>query len=111
MRHCRVCDPYQLPELTAAIKNALAVCRDRGPAVVIARHPCVIDLARMGERTRRVEVEIGDRCDGCGFCLQHFECPALVTVDDEERTEVDPLACSGCGVCLNVCPKDAIEKK
>jgi indolepyruvate ferredoxin oxidoreductase alpha subunit len=111
VRHCRLCDPYQLPRLTAAVKDALAYCRDQGPAVVIARHPCVIDLARTGELSVRVEVEIDESCDGCGFCLQHFECPALVMEPSSEKVTVDPLVCTGCGVCLQVCPNDAIVAK
>jgi indolepyruvate ferredoxin oxidoreductase alpha subunit len=111
VRHCQICDPYQLPQLTTAVKDALAYCRDHGPAVVIARHPCVIDLARLGELTRRVEVEIDESCDGCGFCLQHFECPALVMEPSSEKVTVDPLVCTGCGVCLKVCPNHAIVAK
>ncbi len=106
--HCKVYDPYNLPEFTDALKDALAFCREKGPAVVIARHPCVIDLARMGALNREVEVEISDQCDGCGFCLQHFECPALVMDQQSEKVAVDPLVCTGCGVCLQVCPNDAI---
>ena len=109
--YCKTCDPYELPTLVAELKNALAFCREKGPAVVIARHPCVIDLARMGELTRRVEVEINENCDGCSFCLQHFECPALVMDPDAETVGIDPLICTGCGVCVNVCPNDAIIEK
>jgi indolepyruvate ferredoxin oxidoreductase alpha subunit len=54
---------------------------------------------------------VTEDCDGCGFCHQQFECPALVVVDDGQRTTVDALACNGCGVCLNICPKEAIVKK
>ena len=108
VHHCEVCDPYRLPEFTDALKDALAFCREKGPAVVIARHPCVIDLARMGALHREVEVQINEQCDGCGFCLQHFECPALVMDDLSEQVTVDPLVCTGCGVCLQVCPNDAI---
>ena len=108
---CEICDPYRLPEFIAELKKSLAYCRDNGPAVVIARHPCVIDAARMGELTRNVEVQIGENCDGCGFCLEHFECPALVMDQQTELVQIDPLVCTGCGVCLNICPKDAIEEQ
>ena len=111
VQRCEVYDPYRLPEFTAALKDALAYCRDKGPAVVIARHPCVIDLARMGALTREVEVQVEDSCDGCGFCLQQFECPALVMDPQSEQVEIDPLVCTGCGVCLKVCPNDAIVAK
>ncbi|BBO82824.1 indolepyruvate oxidoreductase subunit IorA [Desulfosarcina ovata subsp. sediminis] len=101
-------DPYDLANFTAMVKKAVAFSRSHGPAVVIARHPCIIDLSRQGKGTDPVRVTVNDDCDGCGYCLQHFECPALVAVDDGARTAVDPLICTGCGVCLNVCPKGAI---
>ena len=106
-----VADPYDTKAFTALIKEAVAHSRRQGPAVVIARHPCIIDLGRQGLTPDPIEVVVTDACDGCGYCGQHFECPALISVDDGDRTEVDPLVCNGCGVCLNMCPKDAIEKK
>ena len=101
-------DPYDTPVFTALVKEAVAFSRQKGPAVVIARHPCIIDLARQGVAADPIEVMVTDACDGCGYCQQHFECPALVAVDDGDGTAVDPLVCNGCGVCLNICPKDAI---
>ena len=101
-------DPCDLDAFIATVKRALEHSRSSGPAVVIARHPCIIDLARQGRQTDPIAVTITDDCDGCGYCLQHFECPALIAVDDGGRTAIDPLVCTGCGVCLKVCPKGAI---
>ena len=104
-------DPYDLGGFISLVKRAVEYSREQGPAVVIARHPCVIDLARQGLAPEPIPVTITEDCDGCGYCLQHFECPALIPVDDGKRTAVDPLACNGCGVCLQgVCPKGAIQK-
>ena len=104
-------DPYDVEAFTALVKSAVAYSRTDGPAVVIARHPCLLDLARQGVTGDRVAVMVTDDCDGCGYCLQHFECPALVAADEAQHTAVDPVACSGCGVCLHVCPKGAIVNK
>ncbi|WP_319407405.1 indolepyruvate ferredoxin oxidoreductase subunit alpha [uncultured Desulfosarcina sp.] len=104
-------DPYDTNGFIATVKAAVAYSRIQGPAVVIARHPCIIDLARQGKAADPIEVMVTEACDGCGFCLQHFECPALVAVDDGQRTAVDPLVCNGCGVCLDICPKGAIIEK
>ncbi len=101
-------DPYDTNGFIAMIKAAVAFSRSDGPAVVIARHPCIIDLARQGKAADPIEVMVTGDCDGCGFCHQHFECPGLVAVDDGQRTVVDALVCNGCGVCLDVCPKGAI---
>jgi indolepyruvate ferredoxin oxidoreductase alpha subunit len=104
-------DPYALGDFIAIVKKAVAFSRNQGPAVVIARHPCIIDLARQGEAADPIAVTITEDCDGCGYCHQHFECPALIEVDGGRRTAVDPLICNGCGVCLHgVCPKGAIQR-
>ncbi len=112
--YCRTGDPYHLKDFIALMKEAVACGRENGPAVVISRHPCILDRARPGERPEFVAVEISDQCDGCGYCIQHFECPALIqhTGDKKRRrTAIDSALCAGCGVCLDVCPKGAFQIK
>ena len=58
-----------------------------------------------------MEVEVTDACDGCGYCIQHFECPALVFDKGTERVRIDGMICSECGVCISVCPKKSIQEK
>jgi indolepyruvate ferredoxin oxidoreductase alpha subunit len=110
VKFLEVADPYDTNGLIAWVKAAVAFSRSEGPAVVIARHPCIIDLARRGEAADPIAVMVTGDCDGCGFCHQHFECPALVAVDDGQHTVVDALDCNGCGVCLDICPKGAIQR-
>ncbi len=104
-------DPYDTNGFIAMVKAAVAFSRSDGPAVVIARHPCIIDLARQGKTADPIDVMVNEDCDGCGFCHQHFECPGLVAAGDGQRTAVDALVCNGCGVCLDICPKGAIVER
>lgn len=108
---CKVADPYEMDKFLALVKEAIQHSRDNGPAVVISRHPCLIDkFHRRDAGGQVVEVEISETCDGCGYCIEHFECPALI-MNDEDRVVVDRLLCNGCGVCLHVCPKKSIIEK
>ena len=112
--YCEEGNPYDFKEFSALMKAAVKYSRDNGPAVVISRYPCVIDLARKGEAVEPMPIDITEDCDGCGYCIKDFECPALVYHEENEDakyTTLDPILCIGCGVCLNVCPKGAIVVK
>jgi indolepyruvate ferredoxin oxidoreductase alpha subunit len=111
---CRVGDPYQLKEMIGLMKEAVAFSRQSGPAVVIARHPCILDRTRQGAGDEAIAVEISERCDGCGYCVKNFECPALIHHTEDKKhkyTSIDPMLCAGCGVCLHVCPKGSFQVK
>ena len=115
IKYCREGNPYQLNEFIDLMKEAVKYSRENGPAVVISRYPCVIDLARKGETTEHIPVKVTEDCDGCAFCIKQFECPALIYHEDEDKDEkyvsIDRILCTDCGVCLNVCPKGAIVAK
>ena len=115
VKYCKAGNPYQVNEFIDLMKDAVQYSRENGPAVVISRYPCVIDLARRGETTERTPVKVTGDCDGCAFCIKQFECPALIYHEDEAEEEksvsIDRILCTDCGVCLNVCPKGAIIPK
>jgi indolepyruvate ferredoxin oxidoreductase alpha subunit len=113
VKFIRESNPYKLTEFIALLKEAVKHSRKNGPAVVISRYPCVLHRARQGETGAYIPVEVSEDCDGCGYCIKHFECPALIYHDDKEKKHVsiDPILCTACGVCLNVCPKGAFVKK
>ena len=106
---CRTADPYQAEDFIAAVKDAVRFSRGKGPAVIIARHPCLLDR-QSDVRPEPIPVEITDNCDGCGYCIQHFECPALTLDESEDCVNIDAMLCTQCGVCLSVCPKGSIQK-
>lgn len=107
--YCQVADPYQLNAFIDAVKDAAAYARENGPAVLISKAPCILSLSPEQRNAFSARVEVTDDCDGCGYCIQHFECPVLILAEDESRVSIDQAACCGCGVCVNVCPKGAIK--
>jgi indolepyruvate ferredoxin oxidoreductase alpha subunit len=110
VRFLREHDPYDLPGFTAVLREADAFRKDPdgGPAVVIARHPCVLDR-RAPKEQARTPVEITAACTGCRHCVDAFECPALVMDEATGRASVVAARCTACGVCVHVCPVKAIR--
>lgn len=106
--YCRVGRPTRFPEFLALLKEAVAHARKSGPAVVIARDPCLVDRAPLEKPPARRRMTVSGACDGCRYCINRFECPALVYDAGENRVYHDVLLCSGCGVCAHVCPRNAI---
>ena len=110
VKFCPVGRPGDLPAFTALMKGAVAFARTEGLAVVIARQPCVVDRTYSGERPPKRRVRITDACNGCRHCTTQFECPALVYDEERKRVVIDTLICTDCGVCIDVCPRLAIEE-
>ena len=111
IEYCITADPMDYTTFVDHMKAAVAHAREHGPCVLISRSPCVLSLSKQQIKERYQKVEVNDKCDGCGYCVSHFECPALVMDDKAERLHIDTALCTGCGVCVNVCPKKSIELK
>ena len=108
--YLKVVDPYDTKAMIQMVKDAHAHVMDPagGIAVIIARHPCVIGFK--DAIPEKIEVYVTEECDDCGFCHQRFECPAMIRDEENKKTEVNPVLCAQCGVCLTICPKDAIQR-
>lgn len=104
----READAYDIETFTGLLKEADRYCRgeDGGVAVIIASSPCV--LAESGPARAPQSVRITEECSGCRECLDMFECPALVWDEEAARVGIRQAACNQCGVCLAVCPTQAI---
>jgi indolepyruvate ferredoxin oxidoreductase alpha subunit len=101
-------DPYDLKAVEAALRDCLD---NPGPAVVVSRRECaLLPVARKEWMTLAVNEE---RCNGCGLCFQ-VACPAIVKSDvldqktGKAKAWIDPLLCTGCEVCAQVCARKAI---
>jgi indolepyruvate ferredoxin oxidoreductase alpha subunit len=108
---CKVGNPYLIPEFTSLIKEAREYSHTHGPAVVIARYPCVMDKRQKESRLPAKPVYISETCDGCKYCIKEFECPALEFDGKGNRVNINAALCNGCGVCVSVCPKKSINLK
>ncbi len=105
VKYVKTVDPYDLKQTREAIKEAMQV---EGPAVIIARQECVIPVIRRGEIGEK-PIVVEDKCTGCKACILLTGCPALVYDPDTNKVRIDELLCTGCGVCNQTCPFDAIK--
>lgn len=89
-----------------AVKEAWEYAKSRcEPAVVIFRHPCMLLHPQQASIPVKVDSE---KCIGCKFCINFFNCPGLVFDAGVEKAFIDERFCISCGVCLSVCPHGAI---
>ncbi|HEY4693193.1 MAG TPA: thiamine pyrophosphate-dependent enzyme, partial [Bellilinea sp.] len=81
------------------------------PAVLITREECAL-LPSARNRWLPLEV-VSDKCNGCTLCFR-VGCPAILKSDvldaktNRPLALIDPLLCTGCEICAQICPRDAI---
>lgn len=96
-----VCDPFNIKEFEKVVRTEVE--RDE-PSVIIAQRPCA--LLKTVKYTGHCK--ISDNCQNCKMCMK-LGCPALTHKDG--RIVIDNTQCNGCGLCINVCPFEAIVKE
>jgi indolepyruvate ferredoxin oxidoreductase alpha subunit len=94
---CTTVDAKDYRALQAAIK---AEAKTPGLGVLVAQAPCAL-LVREQAGTVLVDEE---RCNLCGLCLD-IGCPAIVPGEDAVGITD---ACTGCGLCVEVCKRGAM---
>ncbi len=98
----RVEDPFDLIGFEKAVKEELEADE---PSVIIASRPCA--LLKTVKYSGHCEVS-HDACRGCKKCMK-LGCPAIVF--ENGKATIDPTQCNGCGLCIGVCPFNAIGKE
>jgi indolepyruvate ferredoxin oxidoreductase alpha subunit len=99
-------NPLDLKSVDSALDEAL---RSDEPSVIITRYPCILkkygeeDIAEFGGRIPPLVID-QNKCKKCGLCAK-TGCPAIVS---GEEVTILSGSCTGCAVCKQVCPFDAI---
>src|SRR5271157_674781 len=104
-----VADSNVLPDLVDKLREAVTA---PGVRVFISRHTCALleagEKKKAGIRPALAAID-NDKCKECFICIRHFGCPALTLVDN--KVQVDQTLCTGCKVCVDICPYEAIACK
>jgi indolepyruvate ferredoxin oxidoreductase alpha subunit len=107
--HVTTVDPYDFASTEQVFREALA--RDE-PSVIVTQRACaLLPPVRRTYLPLRVDVS---KCIACYTCIR-TGCPALRKNPDQvyektgrPKSDIDPLLCTGCELCAQVCPTGAI---
>jgi indolepyruvate ferredoxin oxidoreductase alpha subunit len=98
---------YEVKTLEKQLKSWM---KQDGPAVLIAKEECALLPV---VKTTYLPLEVTEGCNGCTICFR-IGCPSILKSDEMDERTKRPLAliesstCTGCEICAQVCPRDAI---
>jgi len=106
VKYVKVVNPFKTKEAEAVIKEAL---NHSGPSVIVFRAPCTLIAVREKRRrgVKTASYKISDKCTNCMVCIKLIGCPALII--EEGKVRISNTMCAACGLCVSVCPYNAIE--
>lgn len=87
-------------DLTASIKAVQECVSVKGVKAIIFKSPCIAVSKPEAQMT------VSDKCIQCKKCIREIGCPALIT--REGKVCIDKGLCTGCELCSQICPVNAI---
>ena len=102
----RIVDPLDIKMVQAALDAGIAT---KGPFVIITKSPCVLIKEIAKTKVGKYCVVDTEKCKGCKNCMK-ITCPAISFADGKASIS-DPTSCTGCGLCIQMCKFDAIERR
>lgn len=105
-----VSDPF---DIEGSTKELRLLMKEEGVRILILRRTC--ELIRMREEKKhpyRVWIDT-ENCTGekCAFCTRMYKCPGLVWDREAGKVQIMEAVCTGCGVCVDICPFGAIQRE
>jgi indolepyruvate ferredoxin oxidoreductase, alpha subunit len=100
--HVTVIKPYKVKKSIEAVREALLY---PGVSVVISQEVCAL-YARAIKLPKRRPFQVTAKCANHRTCLNELACPAFYVWKD--RVHIDPDLCTGCALCAQICPENAI---
>ena len=105
-----VVDPFNIKESIDTVYKALT--SEENQAIVFRRECALITNRQRRQRQEPTPVfkVDTDKCFGekCKICSVEFNCPACVWDNESNKARIEITLCNGCGVCVDICPHNAI---
>ena len=84
-----------------AVDTVKRVAAEKGVKAIIFKSPCAVLI-----KPERPAVIDGGKCIQCKRCINTLGCPGIVLRDG--KVAIENSLCTGCGLCSQVCPVNAI---
>jgi indolepyruvate ferredoxin oxidoreductase alpha subunit len=106
-----VVDPVD--DVNEAVEVLYRKLQEGGVHALIMRRACAQYEKKAGQAGREKAMVQVEKCRGeeCGcdrFCSRVIACPGNRFDEETGRAYVDPDYCNGCGLCVQLCPSDAL---
>ena len=101
VRSIQITDPLDYAAAVAAVQKAAG---ETGVRAIIFRSPCIAKI----KPAAPVCVDT-EKCTSCKFCIREIGCPAITLSGG--KAQIEPSLCTGCGLCTQICPFHAIDRK
>ena len=92
-------NPLNFEESVDAVKKCAG---EKGVKAILFESPCIA-LYKPVQK-----MMINDKCIKCKKCIREIRCPAIIT--ENGKVTIDTSLCTGCNLCTQICPVNAIEK-
>jgi indolepyruvate ferredoxin oxidoreductase alpha subunit len=102
IEHVYEVNAFDIAELEEVIKRETA---REAVSVIITKSPCAL---LKGVKFEYKCKAVSEKCKKCGMCLKPG-CPAM-TKNADGTISIDDTMCNGCGLCMQLCKFDAINK-
>jgi len=108
VRHVKSVAGYDVKAIEKALKEYVKLDE---PTVLVVEEPCAL-MPDVRKHWLPLEV-LEEKCNGCTLCFR-IGCPAILKSEElDEKTQrpkalIDAGMCTGCEVCAEICPREAI---
>jgi len=104
VKDVHVVEPFKIKKTIEAVR---ASSEYDGLSVIISREYCPLYAKAIGERKKTRPFAINaNKCKNHKVCINELACTAMFL--DGDAVRIDRNLCTGCSVCAQICPENAI---